>query len=353
MATKELLSLIIQSSEKAANIARVVRRNEDLFKMLIEEKDEDTKNQRFDHDFKTLADIIIQESIKYDIGKVFPDLRNSIKGEEENEFDNVKIEICNDDEHETVEMLLKVLDGNHSAAEAFAKEIHREVSLELELPDIKESIDVNNIGIWIDPIDGTAEYINGQDDDPSSDYPNIQRSGLQCATVLIGAYDKLSGVPLLGVINQPFHCKIGDEYKSKVFWGISINNERHTNIIDGVAIEQKLAVISSSESMKEKLEEAGFACCAAAGAGYKILKVIENDVNCYFLSKPSTFKWDTCSGQAILKSLGGDIIDLNTSISNRTPIPLTYHDSEGKCNANGLIAYRRVDGLTDLLRSFY
>lgn len=29
--------------------------------------------------------------------------------------------------------------------------------------------------------------------------------GLQCVTVLIGAYVKSTGLPILGVVNQPFH----------------------------------------------------------------------------------------------------------------------------------------------------
>ena len=28
--------------------------------------------------------------------------------------------------------------------------------------------------------------------------------GLQCVSVLIGVYDKLTGLPLIGVANQPF-----------------------------------------------------------------------------------------------------------------------------------------------------
>lgn len=44
MTTKELLSALINASEKAANIARVCRRNEELFNLLIEEK-EGEKNE--------------------------------------------------------------------------------------------------------------------------------------------------------------------------------------------------------------------------------------------------------------------------------------------------------------------
>jgi len=36
---------------------------------------------------------------------------------------------------------------------------------------------------------------------------DIYQSGLQCVTVLIGVFDRISGQPVLGVINQPFHTQ--------------------------------------------------------------------------------------------------------------------------------------------------
>ena len=90
----------------------------------------------------------------------------------------------------------------------------------------------------------------------------------------------------------------------------------------------------------------------SSGAGYKILKVIENDASIYFLSKNTTFKWDTCAGQAILNSIGGDVIDLQASIMKKKPISLTYKDGEDNCNRNGLIAYRSVTHLINLIPSF-
>lgn len=63
-----LLAVLLKASEKAANIARVCRQNETLFQMLIQEKHDEEKNPRFFHDFKTLADVLIQETIRHDIG---------------------------------------------------------------------------------------------------------------------------------------------------------------------------------------------------------------------------------------------------------------------------------------------
>lgn len=50
--------------------------------------------------------------------------------------------------------------------------------------------------------DSTAEYISGKE---STSENGIYESGLQCVTVLIGAYDFNSGMPVIGIVNQPFH----------------------------------------------------------------------------------------------------------------------------------------------------
>lgn len=64
-----LLESLIIVSEKAANIARACRQEKCLFQLLIQEKSSDEANPRFVQDFKTLADVLIQETVKYEIGK--------------------------------------------------------------------------------------------------------------------------------------------------------------------------------------------------------------------------------------------------------------------------------------------
>lgn len=65
---KNILEALINVSEKAANIARSFRANEQLFQLLIQEKSSDEANPRFVHDYKTLADVLIQAVIRHDIG---------------------------------------------------------------------------------------------------------------------------------------------------------------------------------------------------------------------------------------------------------------------------------------------
>lgn len=116
-----LLQAVVGASEKAAHIARLCRREEPLFRLLVAEKTGADRNRRFLQDFKTLADVLIQEVIKHDLGKEvgdgtggspgcprippaprlspavcppptpqFPALQGHIHGEESNEFRNAQ-----------------------------------------------------------------------------------------------------------------------------------------------------------------------------------------------------------------------------------------------------------------------
>lgn len=52
-------------------------------------------------------------------------------------------------------------------------------------------------------LDSTAQYIKGLSDVEADG--GVYTRGLQCVTVLIGAYRVSSGLPVIGIVNQPFH----------------------------------------------------------------------------------------------------------------------------------------------------
>ena len=176
-----LLENIICVSEKAANIARACRSDSKLFELLVEEKTGDAKNAKFVQDFKTLADVLIQETVRHDLSKTFPELENSIFGEESNEFENTlgeKIAVSvQENEEKTKALLTKVLNGNSDAAHTLAKHVHSEIKMEdvntTPLPcSIPETgFDTKDIGIWIDPIDATSQYIKGGIEQVNDDEP--------------------------------------------------------------------------------------------------------------------------------------------------------------------------------------
>jgi inositol polyphosphate 1-phosphatase len=82
----------------------------------------------------------------------------------------------------------------------------------------------------------------------------------------------------------------------------------------------------------------------ARGVGNKILSVIEGNAFGYFLTKPSSYKWDTCAPHAILESVGGTLTD-----SKGDPIYYNLHDPDDKkkswCNSRGLIVIRNTENM--------
>ena len=167
-----LVSVLVKAAEKAAHIARVCRQEKELFQLLVEEKKGDAKNINFKHDFKTLADVLIQETVRHSVAtkvsitvhvifsvlyilRQFPAVKDNIRGEENNSFTNtlgeqVHVHICQRVE-ETASLLEKVLDGNHTASLLLARAVH----IDLTDPPLQLAplpLDANNIGIWVDPL---------------------------------------------------------------------------------------------------------------------------------------------------------------------------------------------------------
>lgn len=108
----------------------------------------------------------------------------------------------------------------------------------------------------------------------------------------------------------------------------------------------------------------------AAGAGYKILCTVDQLVASYVLSRPNTFKWDTCAPHAILLAKGGGIVDLHQAVSatgdGRTTDEVAticqlcynrandgYSPDAVECwsNKGGVIAYCDISVLADILAS--
>ena len=69
MLLSHLLSEVIGVSEQSAKLAQAIRSEHALFELLIEEKTGDSKNKRFVQDFKTLADVLVQEMVRNHLGK--------------------------------------------------------------------------------------------------------------------------------------------------------------------------------------------------------------------------------------------------------------------------------------------
>uniref|UniRef100_A0A3P9HSU6 Inositol polyphosphate 1-phosphatase n=1 Tax=Oryzias latipes TaxID=8090 RepID=A0A3P9HSU6_ORYLA len=372
----DLLGLLLRVAEKAANVARVCRQEAPLFQLLVQEKTGEEKNKKFVQDFKTLADVVIQEMIRHDVGAQFPEIAAFIKGEESNKFQNglgesVTVTVCSTEE-ETATLLATVLDGDDTAASLLAKAIHQD-------PDTIESgtdgptvpLNPSELGIWIDPIDATSQYIEGREEVLEENH--LSPSGLHCALVLIGVYVRSTGEPVMGVINQPFHHKdpAGGGWRGKHYWGVCFGNIHFCSEAPpkgSPEAERRLSVVLSS-SEKQMVKEALTSLCGpdrlmyASGAGYKILCVIQGLADAYVLSEGSTFKWDSCAPHALLRAIGGGVVDLSLSLRSSCgaqdqKMELTYHQPNADCtgadlwaNRGGLVAYRDFSQLHSLIQT--
>lgn len=382
MKVTDIVQALINVSEKGANIARIIRSESTLLDLLVQEKTGNQKNQRFVQDFKTLADVLVQEMVRHDLSEQFPGISDSIYGEESNKFTNalgesIVVEILSSKEA-TSQMLSVVLDNNTEAAELLADVVHKKVHVDVD-PDIKEldslEISVDNVGVWIDPIDSTAQYIDGSVGECNGQ--GIVSEGLQCVTVLIGVYSKTTGIPLIGVTNQPFATYDSDSqsWHGNMSWGVCLNGKKIASVkseptSDNIGNNKSKCLVTSSSESQEVQEGLSkhFTIHHSAGAGYKFLCVFDGKAEGYVLSKSSTYKWDACGPHAILLASGGGLIYYNrlkellgheNDLTDKClKLQVRYDQSDSSsssgaekwCNKGGIIAYRSNKALIEILK---
>ncbi|KAM3967361.1 inositol polyphosphate 1-phosphatase [Aphomia sociella] len=324
----DILRVLINASEKAAEVARSCCNGLADEVLLIAEKCGGEANARFDKDFKTIADVLAQESAKSEIASHFPELAKNTRGEECSEITGVCIKL-RENSDETAEMLSSLVPLN--VAKRMSAAAHTSIDLSLSLPKELEFIDNKDLGVWIDPIDATAEFIAGVHGHANAD------CGLPCVTVLIGAYLMSTGEPVMGVVNQPFYNNGG----GRIIWGVSYGNTKKWGTTETQSNSQSNVVLMSgaeSPNIINKIKSTGMEVKSVPGAGHKLLKVALGEAGIYVVSKGTTFRWDTCGPHAIIRAMGGDIVSYNTHA------PITYNDPEDAdtqqySNSEGIIAY--------------
>lgn len=144
-------------------------------------------------------------------------------------------------------------------------------------------------------------------------------------------------------------CFVTFRWSGECFWGVHIPNLTLTSLPCSAFVRTNHVTLSSSEDeqIKNKLKAAGFSLLQAAGAGYKTLMVARGVADAYILSKDTTFKWDTCAPHALLKALGGGIVEYKAALTGVIK-ELTYNVEdetvarklERCCNVGGIIAYK-------------
>lgn len=375
----DLLLSILRVAKKACDVARTIRSEHALLHLLVEEKKGVEKNERFVQDFKTLADVLIQQMVSHDIVQQFPEMKDSIFGEESNQFTNTLGEtkticLCATSD-ETKQLLMEILDDNEEAATILAEIVHRQAATHLDIDklDKLKSVEISSsdIGIWIDPIDSTAQYIKGTvgvlDENGVT-----ENGGLQCVVVLIGAFQKSTGLPIVGVAVQPF-WELDPEtqqWSDQTTWGVCCGDVQMASVDKSPnSFKRPVIVMSTSEADPVKQTLSKFHVRFAHGAGYKLLCTAQLRVDAYVLSKNTVYLWDCCAPHAILRATGGGVVCFhdalvgarglqhgNLSASELKEYEVSYlpstsqSDGTGK-NINGIIAYSCSEVLEQIVKS--
>eukprot|EP00116_Pleurobrachia_bachei_P006248 sb/3466510/ len=324
MEASQLLQTLLDISVQACHLARLIRDDKELFDLLVASKD--VRVLDGSPDFKTLADVLIQSTFKYRIGKQFPGHRISIRGEEDGTFPSLnggKIDLKITDDIDNTRRLLSCVLKNVNVIDKLSEGVHRSISVRDDLVRQCDGILLpEDLDIWIDPIDSTKGYITGG-------------TSLESVTVLVGVH--YNSVPIMGVMSYPFN--------KEQIWGLAYEDKRICNLPKPrITSPIKNIVLSGVESnkCKDQLLSAGYQIEAVQGAGHKLGCVISGKASFFFTSRTGTFQWDTCGPHAILRAMSGDILTLAPGPNGRLRLgeSLKYNDSTGP--NSGFIAY--VDG---------
>lgn len=268
-----------------------------------------------DKDFQTKADRLVQRLITVNLTKLFPEC--IIVGEED----------LVEDKEEDLRLLNKFKDSLSNTDAAILK---------MTLPDDcgYENLTEKDITVWVDPLDGTAELVEG----------NIQR-----ITVLIGI--SVKGSAIAGVIHQPFLKSTTDlDEKGRTMWGLVGLG------CFGIAPKETpnptlLGIITTKSHGNQNIEDTIEAIkpdrvLRIGGAGYKVLCVIEGEAHSYVFPSNGCKRWDTAAPEAILKASGGKLTDIFGN-----PYDYNYRTDNDYQNYLGVIASSKESMHSRIIKS--
>jgi len=182
---------------------------------------------------------------------------------------------------------------------------------------------MEELTVWVDPLDGTAEYTQGL---------------LDHVTVLIGI--AVGSKAVAGVIHQPYW-----NYKNKggplgrTFYGlvgcgvvgltpksppegkriVTTTRSHSTGLI-----KDALDILQPDEILR------------VGGAGHKVILLMEGEAHGYVFPSPGCKKWDTCAPEAILHAMGGKLTDMKGQ-------DYQYHSTVEHRNFEGVLATAKAE----------
>ncbi|EEY70569.1 3'(2'),5'-bisphosphate nucleotidase, putative [Phytophthora infestans T30-4] len=232
------------------------------------------------YDPQTVADRRSQQRIIYALRETFPQL--TIVGEEG--------ELAPPAPKDVVQCDLKALDG---------------VTF-----DGDETLNWDDLVLWVDPLDGTKRFADKMYDEVS---------------VLIGITYKMR--PIAGVVHLPFHGKHGVTYWGGPGVGVFRSEHEETEAQtthakfskpSSVVPERPLVCTVSStncDQVNNALRLLEPATVLTGGAtGTMVLGVITGHSDVFFRFKAATRKWDICAVEPLIEALGGKLTDTQGNV---------------------------------------
>ncbi|CAG0917297.1 unnamed protein product [Notodromas monacha] len=192
-----------------------------------------------------------------------------------------------------------------------------------ECPDALKSVNLEDVIIWLDPMDGTSEFMAGL---------------VEHVTILIGV--ALMGKPVAGIVHQPFwkSLKNDEELVGRTVWairGMGIGETVGTlgtptvltchpfQAIQRASSSKTIVVTSRSHQSPHVVKAiesiAPDEVIYAGGCGNKVLMLLEGKANYYVYPSSGCKKWDTCGPEVLLNEAGGLLTDVFGSRYDYSP----------------------------------
>lgn len=203
-----------------------------------------------------------------------------------------------------------------------------------------EEIPLQELCLFVDPLDGTREFVEGR---------------LQNVASLIGI--ARNNRTLAGVVGLPFpkddadvviHYGVSDQRGSAGSWPSSVNDSSKESEHDGITIltgDSKNPILINATSCAMSMAD-NPRHLIVGGTAAK-LKMVQNTPDSIAILHFVTELWDTCAPESILNSMGGKVTDLFGS-------PLSHTPSRSFGNVFGVVASsggKKVSELHDKLCS--
>ena len=159
---------------------------------------------------------------------------------------------------------------------------------------VSERIPADTLTVYIDPLDGTREFVAGN---------------FKCVSTMIGV--TCNARAIAGVIYRPFFNEAIFGCEGLGVFMFSNGTVSPLATFNGINIPPTLrAVTSSSRSspqFEKRMKQLGdnVDCQYAGGAGWKMWLLLTRMVDVYYYPKGGMGFWDLCAGDALIRLAGG------------------------------------------------